>query len=101
MIEIAEHGIILKQVCEGFRVRQIVDRDNIDVRITDCGAVDIASDAPKAVYANLHRHCENALLRMFQRLSHPQEAGRHTMLRRLPQLGSKLAGSKEAQDYAA
>ena len=62
MIEIAEHRVILEQVCEGFRVREIIYGDEINVRITDGGPKDIASNAPKTVDANLHRHRQHALL---------------------------------------
>ena len=33
MVEIAMHGVILKKVSEGPRVRQVIDRNEVDVRV--------------------------------------------------------------------
>jgi len=58
MIEISEYRVILQQVRKSLRIRQIVNGDEIDIRIPDRSAKDIASDASKAVDTNFHRHYE-------------------------------------------
>jgi hypothetical protein len=95
MVEISEHGVILQQVCQRFRVREIIYGDDINIRITYRGTKNIASDAPKTVDANLHRHFENALLpivsaRIFLHLS---RQGTHIALPHCPSQDPKLAGN--------
>src|SRR5215467_1628815 len=46
-------------MCEGSRVREIVHRDEIDVRITERRAKDVASDASEPVNTNLYCHSRN------------------------------------------
>src|SRR6185503_9686187 len=63
LVQIAEHRIVLQQVRERFRVRQIVDSDEIDVRITDGVAINISSDASEAINTNLNCHSKKSSCR--------------------------------------
>jgi len=90
-------------MCEGSRIREIVYGDEVNVRITDGSAKDIASDAPKAVYANLNRHCKKALLRIISArvFVHLSRQGTH-FAQLIAQVRIRnVLGIKEAQDYAA
>jgi hypothetical protein len=101
MIEISEYRVILQQVCKALRVRKIVNSDEIDIGVTDRSAKDIASNASKAVDTNFHRHYKLPSCCLF-RLSLESLRSDQTHYPPPPaKLGSKLAGSKEAQDYAA
>jgi hypothetical protein len=51
VLEVAEDGVVLEQVGEGRRGGEVVDGDEFDVRVADCGAEDVASDAAEAVDA--------------------------------------------------
>lgn len=56
VLQVAENGIVLKQVGKGGRAGQIVDGDEFDVRIAEGGADDVASDAAEAIDANFDSH---------------------------------------------
>ena len=48
----------LKQVGQGRGIRQVVDRNEVDVVVSKGGAHDIAADAPESIDANFHGHDE-------------------------------------------
>src|ERR1700676_439638 len=66
--EIAEDGIVLEEVREGFSVGDVVDGDELNVLIVDGSAHNIAADAAEAVDAYLDGHA--FLRRMCVRLRH-------------------------------
>jgi len=96
MIEISEHRIILQKVRERFRIGQIIYRDKVNVWITQGSAKDIASDATKAVDANLHRHCVNVLLPIIpERLSYRSGSrARHAWLAAFRKQDRNLLGKR-------
>src|SRR5881398_111490 len=55
-LEIAEDRVVLEEVGQGGRIRDVVDRNDLEVAPAQGGAVDIAPDAAKPIDANLHRH---------------------------------------------
>ena len=56
VLEVAEDGVVLEQVGQGGRGGEVVDGDEFDVWVADCGAEDVASDAAEAVDAYLYCH---------------------------------------------
>ena len=56
VLEVAEDGVVLEQVGEGGGGGEVVDGDEFDVRVAECGAEDVASDAAEAVDAYLDCH---------------------------------------------
>jgi hypothetical protein len=42
-------------------VGQIVNGDEVDVRITDSRAINVSPDTTKSIDSNLHRHLKNLL----------------------------------------
>src|SRR5690242_384519 len=56
MRQIAEDGIVLKQVRKSLRVRDVVDGDELDVFVVESRANDVAADAAEAVDTNLDGH---------------------------------------------
>src|SRR5680860_27821 len=64
LAESAEDAVVLKQVREGLRVRQVVDAHHLDVGATgQQGPVEVAADAAKAIDSNANSHVL-ALLRL-------------------------------------
>src|SRR5207247_5690186 len=55
-VQITEHRVVLQQVRKRVRIREIVDGDNVDVRIAECRPHDVPADAAEPVNANPHRH---------------------------------------------
>jgi len=56
-LESAKRGVVLEQVGEGFGVADIVDRNDLEVRLQSPGrAIDVAADASEAVDADLECH---------------------------------------------
>src|SRR5437879_11735978 len=55
-LKIAEDRVVLEEVGQGPRIRDVVDRDDLEVAPAQGGAVDIAPNAAKPIDANLHRH---------------------------------------------
>ena len=55
-VQSAENGIVLREMGERLRVGEIVDRDELDVRIVQGGANHVASNAAEAVDANFYGH---------------------------------------------
>src|SRR2546423_8053394 len=55
-LEIPKDRVVLEEVRQGRRIRDVVDRDDLEVMPAQGGAIDIAPDAAKPVDANLHRH---------------------------------------------
>ena len=56
VLEIAEDGVVLEQVRQGGGGGEVVDGDEFDVGVANCGAEDVASDAAEAVNAYLYSH---------------------------------------------
>ena len=56
VLEVAEDGVVLEQVGEGGGGGEVVDGDEFDVRVAECGAEDVAPDAAEAVDAYLYCH---------------------------------------------
>ncbi len=56
VLEVAEDGVVLEQVGEGGRGGEVVYGDEFDVRVAECAAEDVASDAAEAVDAYLYCH---------------------------------------------
>src|SRR5260370_16796565 len=54
--EIAEDGVVLKQVRESQRVRNVIDRHELHVPVIQCRAHDVASDTAKAIDAYFAAH---------------------------------------------
>jgi hypothetical protein len=52
----AEHGVVLQQVRERGRIREVVDRDEVDAGIAHRGADDVAPDSSEPVDPNFHGH---------------------------------------------
>src|SRR5680860_735874 len=64
LAESAEDAVVLEQVREGLRVRQVVDAHHLDVGATgQQGPVEVAADAAKAIDSNANSHVL-ALLRL-------------------------------------
>src|ERR1035441_9187441 len=57
--EIAQDRIVFQQMRERLRIRDVVDRDNLDRGIAEHGAKDIFSDASKSVDAYFHGHASS------------------------------------------
>ena len=55
-VQIAEHRVVLQQVRERRRIGEVVDRHEIDVRVAERGAHDVAADAAEPVDANPDFH---------------------------------------------
>src|SRR5205823_11023649 len=56
-LEGAQRGVVLEQVSECFRVADVVDRDDLEVRLQRPGRpIDVAADAPETVDADLECH---------------------------------------------
>ena len=55
-LEIAKDRVVLEEVGQGPRIRDVVDRDDLEVAPAQGGAVDVAPNAAKPIDANLHRH---------------------------------------------
>jgi hypothetical protein len=43
-------------MCERLRVRNIVDRNDFDVPVAECGAKNVSADAPETVDPYFHWH---------------------------------------------
>ena len=56
VFEVAEDGVVLEQVGEGGRGGEVVDRDELDVRVAEGRAKDVAADAAEAVNSYFHCH---------------------------------------------
>src|SRR2546430_4526356 len=54
--EVAEDGVVLEEVGQGLGIRDVVDRDDLEIGSTTRGTVDIAPHAAKPLNANLYRH---------------------------------------------
>ena len=61
--EVAEHGVVLQQMCQGRRVGGIVDRDEVYARVAHRGAHDIPTDSTEPVDPDSHRHSHPPLAR--------------------------------------
>jgi hypothetical protein len=55
-LEVAEHRVVLEQVGEGGGIREVVDRDEIDISAAQRGTHDVAANSPEPVDPDLHRH---------------------------------------------
>ena len=55
-VQVAEHRVVLQQVRERVRARQIVDRDEVDVLVAERRAHDVAADAAEPVDADPDSH---------------------------------------------
>ena len=62
MWQVAENGVVLQQVCQRFRISQIVDRHEFQIRIIERGAQHVAADASEAVNANFDCHNVSVLM---------------------------------------
>src|SRR5205814_3573787 len=63
--ERAERSVVLEQMRERLGVADVVDRDDLEVRLQfPGGPVDVAADASKAVDANLECHRGELLVRV-------------------------------------
>ena len=55
-VQVAEHRVVLQQMRQRRRVRQVVDRDEVDVFVGERRPHDVPADAAEPVDANLDRH---------------------------------------------
>src|SRR5579872_1225126 len=55
-LQIAEYGVVLKKVGQSLCVSKVVDRDEFDFRMMECGAHDIASDASEPIDPDFDCH---------------------------------------------
>ncbi len=62
LFEVAEHGVVLQEVRQRLRVRDVVDGHEVDVLVAEAGAQDVAADAPEAVDSNFDCHSDGSLL---------------------------------------
>ena len=62
LLEISEDGVVLEEVGQGGGSGEVVDGDELDVGVAQCGAEDVASDAAEAVDTYLYRPCLQMLL---------------------------------------
>jgi len=56
VFQVAENGVILKQMGESFGTGEVIDRDEFDFGVSEGGAKDVASDAAKTVDSNFYSH---------------------------------------------
>ena len=61
--QVAEDRVVLEQMSESGRARQIIDGDKFDFRIAERGAQNVAANPAEAVDANLHCHGEFSFVR--------------------------------------
>ena len=54
--EVTEDGVVLQQMGQSLGIGEIVDGDELQARIVECGAKNIAANAAKAVDANFNCH---------------------------------------------
>ena len=52
----SEHGVVLEQVRQGFRIGKIVHRDEFDVLPVEARPDDVPANAAEAINANFHCH---------------------------------------------
>jgi hypothetical protein len=57
--ERAVHGVVLQEVGQGLRVRDVVDRDEVELRLAECRAEYVAADTSETVDADTDRHAWN------------------------------------------
>src|SRR5208337_537564 len=56
VLQVAEDRVVLEQVGQGSRAGQVVDGNKINLRISKCGAQNVAANAAEAVDSNLYCH---------------------------------------------
>ena len=56
LCEVAEDGVVLEKVGQRVGVRDVVDGDDVDAAISECGAENVPPDAPEAVDPYLDCH---------------------------------------------
>jgi hypothetical protein len=56
MGKIAQNRIVLKQVRESFRIGQIVNRYELQIRIIKSRTKNVTSDTPESIDADFYRH---------------------------------------------
>jgi hypothetical protein len=50
------YGIVCQEMCERFRIRQIIDGDNFNVGILKAGSKEVSSDTSKSIDGNTSTH---------------------------------------------
>jgi hypothetical protein len=55
-VQVPEDRVVLQQVRERGRAREVVDRHEVDVLVTQRRAHDVAADTPESIDADLNRH---------------------------------------------
>src|SRR5208282_695035 len=51
-----EYRVVLQQMSQGFRVRDVIDRYDFNSRVVERRTQQVPSNAPKAIDSNLNRH---------------------------------------------
>ena len=62
LLQVAENGIVFKEMGQRRRVRQVIDGDKLNIGIVNCRAQDIASNTTEAVNSYFNCHCVRTLL---------------------------------------
>jgi hypothetical protein len=57
--KITQNGIVFQQISERLRIGDVVHRDNLDRRITQCRAKNIPPNAPEPVDPDFHWHASS------------------------------------------
>src|ERR1051326_1828389 len=81
-LQIAQNRVIFKKMCKCFRIRNVVNRNDIDVLISHSGTIKIPPDPPESVDTDFDSH--NPLLvnnvgdswRVIETLTLPSPRGR-------------------------
>jgi len=55
-VEVAEHRVVLEQMRERMRTREIVDGDEIDILVAERGPHDVPPDAPESIDPDPYSH---------------------------------------------
>jgi hypothetical protein len=56
-VQLTQHGIVLREMGERFRVRKVVHGDELDLGIVKSRANNVAANTAEAVDAYFDRHC--------------------------------------------
>jgi hypothetical protein len=56
MRQVAEDGVVLQQMRQSFRIRQVVDCDELKIRIVKRGAQNVAANASETVDTDFDCH---------------------------------------------
>src|SRR5947209_5827683 len=83
MRKIAEDRVVLQKVCKRLRIGKVVDCDDLNILVVECGAKHVASDAPETVDSYFDSHSASVMSASTQGTSCTDIQTTHASTRRM------------------